>query len=221
MIEVKDVEKSYGNEKVLKGVSLIIEDGEFVSIMGKSGSGKSTLINIIGGFLTPDSGDVFWSGERVGGFSDARMASLRSSELGFVFQSYKLIPTLNVNDNLLLTAKLGGKCGKDTIEYAYALVDRLGISDMLKKYPGELSGGQCQRVAIARALAYKPRTVILDEPTGALDSASETAVMELLTEVNKKLGTGIIQVTHSRRVAEYAGRIIMLKDGEISYESVP
>ena len=220
MIEVKEIEKSYGNEKVLKGVSLSIRDGEFVSIMGKSGSGKSTLLSILAGFLSYDGGDVLWDGESISEFSDDKKAILRSSDFGFVFQSFKLIPTLNVKDNLLLTATLGKKMNEGTLAYALELAERLGISQMLNKYPDQLSGGQCQRVAIIRALAYKPRVIILDEPTGALDSLMETKVEELLSEINKRDKVTVIQVTHSRKVAEYASRIITLKDGEIENEAV-
>ncbi len=216
MIEAIDIEKSYGDERVLKGVSLSIEDGEFVSIMGESGSGKSTLLSILGGFLAPDCGKIMWSGEDICRYSDKKMAELRSSEMGFVFQSFKLIPTLNVNDNLLLPATLGKKINKELLEYANYLLDKLRLSGMRKKFPNQLSGGQCQRVAIARALVYKPRVIILDEPTGALDSGMEEIVMDLLCEVNRELGTTVIQVTHSRKVAEYAHRIVTLADGEIA-----
>ena len=220
MIEVKNVEKSYGNEKVLKGVSLTIEDGQFVSIMGKSGSGKSTLLSILAGFLSYDGGEVLWDGENISDFSDNKKALLRSSRFGFVFQSFKLIPTLNVKDNLLLIATLGKKANAETHAYVMELAERLGISEMLEKYPDELSGGQCQRAAIIRALAYKPGVIILDEPTGALDSAMEERVEELLSEINSKYNVTVIQVTHSRKVAEYANRIITLKDGEIEDEAV-
>ncbi len=220
MIEVRNVEKSYGSEKVLKGVSLKIEDSDFVSIMGKSGSGKSTLLNILGGFLKADAGSVFWSGEDISEFSERKMAKLRCSHVGFVFQSFRLIPTLNVNDNLLLPAILGKNMTKQTKQYAMELAEELEISGMLSKYPAELSGGQLQRAAIVRTLAYRPSVIILDEPTGALDSMMETRVMELLKRTNKEFGASIIQVTHSKRVAEYATRIIMLKDGEITNEPV-
>lgn len=216
MIEIKNVVKSYGNEKVLKGISLKIEEGEFVSVMGESGSGKSTLISILGGFLSADSGEVLWSGEDVSTFDDKKMSMLRTSRLGFVFQSYKLIPTLNVKDNLLLTATLGKKINSDTLEYAEELIKLFKLSEVLEKYPSELSGGQAQRVAIARALVYRPKIIILDEPTGALDSVMERVVMNHLAKVNREFGTTVIQVTHSSAVASYAKRIIRLSDGEIS-----
>jgi len=215
MIEVRDIVKSYGNERVLKGISLKISDGEFVSIMGESGSGKSTLLGILGGFVEKDGGSVFWDGEDISLFDNKKMASLRSTKMGFVFQSFKLIPTLNVKDNLLLPATLGKNINKETLMYVDELVNILGLSESLSKYPEQLSGGQCQRVAIARALAYKPSAIILDEPTGALDSGMETVVMELLSRVNRELSTTIIQVTHSQRVAAYGTRQIRLSDGEI------
>ncbi len=216
MIVAENVTKKYGGEEVLKGISLRIEDGEFVSIMGESGSGKSTLLSILGGFLAQDSGRVLWSGKNIAELSDKQMAALRSSEMGFVFQSFKLIPTLNVNDNLLLPAILGKKVDKELLDYSEELLSTLKLSGMKGKFPTELSGGQCQRVAIARALVYKPSVIILDEPTGALDSAMESLVMQLLSRINRERGTTIIQVTHSPTVAGYARRIIRLADGVIT-----
>lgn len=215
MITVNGVTKSYNGELVLKGVSLEIGDGEFVSIMGESGSGKSTLLGILGGYLSKDGGEVYLDSREISSFSDKELSRLRCTELGFVFQSYRLIPTLNVNDNLLLPATLGKNAGRATKEYLSYLVEKLGLTGVLKKFPDQLSGGQAQRVAIARALAYKPKTVILDEPTGALDSEMETSVIALLTEINRERGTTVIQVTHSKNVADYGGRIIYLKDGRI------
>ena len=215
MIKAINIEKSYNGERVLFGVSLTIADGEFVSIMGESGSGKSTLLSILGGFLDADGGQVLLDGEDVFQLNENRLAQIRCSSLGFVFQSYKLIPTLTAKDNLLLPAVLGGKSEAELSEYLQKLTQALGISELLNKFPDQLSGGQCQRVAIARALLYKPQTLILDEPTGALDSAMEKRVMDLLKEVNREFGTTIVQVTHSKTVAEYGNRIIYLKDGNI------
>ena len=215
MIRANDIEKSYNGELVLKGVCLDIADGEFVSIMGESGSGKSTLLGIVGGYLSADAGEVFLDGRNISTLSEREISRLRCTELGFVFQSYRLIPTLNVKDNLLLPATLAKNVKKETLEYMDSLVNRLGLEGLLRKYPTELSGGQAQRVAIARALLCKPKTIILDEPTGALDSEMETVVMNLLCEVNQTLGTTVVQVTHSRRVADFGNRIIHLKDGRI------
>lgn len=215
MIKATNIEKSYNGEKVLLGVSLDIADGEFISVMGESGSGKSTLLSILGGFLDADAGTVLLDGEDVSKMSEGRLAEIRRSTLGFVFQSYRLIPTLNVRDNMLLTATLGGKRECELCEYLDMLSKSLEISHLFDKFPDQLSGGQCQRVAIVRALLYRPKTLILDEPTGALDSAMEKKVMELLVKINREMGTTIVQVTHSNTVAEYGNRIIYLKDGKI------
>jgi len=215
MIQATNIEKSYNGERVLFGVSLDIANGEFVSIMGESGSGKSTFLSILGGFLDADGGRVLLDGEDVSKMSENRLAQIRSTTLGFVFQGYKLIPTLTARDNLLLPAVLGGKSEEELADYLQELADALGISGLLEKFPDQLSGGQCQRVAIARALLYKPKTLILDEPTGALDSEMEKRVMELLQSVNRALGTTVVQVTHSKTVAEYGNRIVYLKDGKI------
>ena len=215
MINVKNVVKSYNGELVLRGVSFDIADGEFVSIMGESGSGKSTLLSIIGGLLDADEGAVLIDGQDISLLDEGRMSAMRCDSLGFVFQSFKLIPTLNVWDNLLLPATLGGKSSKETREYVKALAAEFSITDTLDKFPEQLSGGQCQRVAIIRALAYKPSLLILDEPTGALDSKTEAKVMEVLVRLNRECGTTVVQVTHSKKVAEYGSRIILLSDGEV------
>lgn len=215
MIIAKDIIKSYNNEQVLKGIDLKINDGEFVSVMGESGSGKSTLLSILGGFLSPDGGTVFWNGEDISLFNDNKKASFRCSSMGFVFQSFQLIPTLTVEDNILLPAVLGKRANEETYAYVAELVKILKLEGLLKKYPTQLSGGQCQRVAIVRALAYKPSVIILDEPTGALDSGMEEVVMKLLQKVNVEYKTTIVQVTHSEKVASYGSRIIRLKDGRI------
>ena len=215
MIVLKNIEKSYNGEKILKKINLSIEDGEFVSIMGESGSGKSTLLSILGGFLTPDGGKVLWNGEDISTFTENRLSELRSTEIGFVFQFFKLIPTLNVTDNMLLPATLGKKVNADTFNYLDELSRELKLEGLLSKFPEQLSGGQRQRVAIVRALLYSPSIIILDEPTGALDSAMEERVMELLKKINQEKKTTVILVTHSTRVAEYASRIINLRDGDI------
>ena len=215
MIQVKNITKGYNGEEVLHGVSLSIEDSEFVSIMGESGSGKSTLLSIIGGFLLADSGEVLLNGESVSSMNDKDLARLRCTRLGFVFQGYKLIPTLSVRDNIMLPALLGGGVESELAPYLAEITEQLNISDILKKFPDELSGGQCQRVAIARALLYKPELIVLDEPTAALDSEMEAKVMSFLVKINRELGTTILQVTHSKTVSEYGKRVIYLKDGRV------
>ena len=215
MIKATGIEKSYNGERVLFGVSLDVADGEFISIMGESGSGKSTLLSILGGFLSSDAGTVLLDGRDVAKMSESELSRLRCSSLGFVFQGYRLIPTLTVRDNILLPTRLGGAKESEIAEYLETLLDALAISNLLEKFPDQLSGGQCQRVAIARALLYRPKLLILDEPTGALDRAMEQRVMELLVTTNQTLGTTIIQVTHSKTVAEYGNRIVCLQDGRI------
>lgn len=215
MIQVKNITKGYNGEEVLHGVSLSIEKGEFVSIMGESGSGKSTLLSIIGGFLLADSGEVLLNGESVSSMNEKTLAKLRCTKLGFVFQGYKLIPTLTVRDNIMLPALLGGGGESELVAYLEKITDQLEISHILKKFPDELSGGQCQRVAIARALLYKPELIVLDEPTAALDSEMEAKVMSFLVKINKELGTTVLQVTHSKTVSEYGNRLIYLKDGRV------
>ncbi len=215
MIKVIGVEKSYNSEKVLKGVDLTISDGEFVSIMGESGSGKSTLINIMGGFLDADNGQVFWDGVEVDSLSEKEISKKRCNDLGFVFQSFQLISTLTARENVYLPVMLGGKIGKETDAYIDSIIKELNLTDIMDKYPNQLSGGQCQRVAILRALAYRPKTIILDEPTGALDGDMEEKVMNFIKRVNEQYKTTIIQVTHSEKVASYGNKIIRVKDGKI------
>ena len=215
MIKATQIEKSYNGERVLFGVSLDIADGEFFSIMGESGSGKSTLLSILGGFLSADSGTVLLDGKDVSKLSERELSQLRCSSIGFVFQGYRLIPTLTVKDNILLPARLGGTKERELTEYMETLLNALAISNLTEKFPDQLSGGQCQRVAIARALLYRPKLLILDEPTGALDRAMEQKVMDLLVKTNQTLGTTVVQVTHSKTVAEYGNRIVYLQDGRI------
>ena len=215
MIIAEHIEKSYNGERVLTDISLTVARGEFVTIMGESGSGKSTLLSILGGFLPPDGGRVTVGGRDIATLTPEEKARMRSRELGFVFQSFRLIPTLTAYDNMLLPATLGGMTQESAEPYLRSLTSRLGLDGLLRKYPDELSGGQCQRVAIVRALLYRPSAVILDEPTGALDSEMEKRVMTLLRELNEREGTTLIAVTHSAAVAAYAHRVIRLSDGVI------
>lgn len=215
MLIVRNVKKSYNNREVLKGVDIEIRDGEFVSIMGESGSGKSTLLSILSGNSRPDEGEVIFDGFVVSGASEKELAKWRRTDLGFVYQSLNLISTLSAEDNILLPLYLAHEDVRAGREYMLTLAERMNISHLLSSMPESMSGGERQRVAIARALIHHPKILLLDEPTGSLDSKSTTEVLELISELHKEMGVAIIQVTHSLDAAEYADRIIRIKDGEV------
>ncbi len=216
MLIAKNVKKSYNNREILKGIDLVIEDGEFVSIMGESGSGKSTLLSILSGNARPESGTVTLDGFEISSASEKELARFRRGELGFVYQSLNLIPTLSAEDNILLPLYLSKADMTAGREYMRTLADRMGISHLLASMPEDMSGGERQRVAIARALIHHPKIIMLDEPTGSLDSKSTTEVLELISEIHREMGISIIQVTHSPDAAGYADRIIYVKDGEVA-----
>lgn len=201
--------------EVLKGVDLTVEDGEFVAIVGESGSGKSTLLYILAGIDTPTSGEVFFAGQNLATVSDDDMASLRRHDVAFVYQYDNLVPHLNAYENITLPLVLDKQKESEFKDRVMALATELGIADRLKNYPNELSGGEQQRVAIARALAINPKVIFLDEPTGSLDRERGRQVMEILKEVNEKLGVTLIMVTHSLIHAGYASRRIEIEDGRI------
>ena len=215
MLIAKNVKKSYNNREILKGVDLEIGDGEFVSIMGESGSGKSTLLSILAGNLRPDEGEVSFDGFVVSAAGERELAKWRRGDLGFVYQSLNLVSTLSAEDNILLPLYLAHEDIKAGREYMLTLADRMNIRHLLSSMPGSMSGGERQRVAIARALIHHPKILLLDEPTGSLDSKSTTEVLELITELHKEMGVAIVQVTHSLDAARYADRIIRIKDGEV------
>ena len=215
MLIAENIIKSYKSQEVLRGASLTVNDGEFVSIMGESGSGKSTLLSILAGNTKADSGSVIIDGENISDFNDEQLARLRREKLGFVYQSLNLIPTLTAEDNILLPvhfAKRPISYGKERVEF---LSDKLEIRKLLKKFPDEMSGGERQRVAIARALVNEPKIIMLDEPTGSLDSRTTGEVLSLLREINEKYKISILQVTHSREAALVGDRIIYMKDGQV------
>ena len=215
MIQATDLQKSYGTRQILRNVTLCAKPGEFLSIMGKSGSGKSTLLNILAGNLRPDAGSVLLGGEEITSMSEKRLAKLRRTRLGFVYQSLNLIPTLNVRDNILLPLCLDRADLHTGREKMNDMAQLLGIDGLLRSMPNELSGGERQRVAIARAMVHDPAVLMLDEPTGRLDSRSTADVMELLCRLNREHGVTVIQVTHSQQAAEYGNRIIRISDGAI------
>lgn len=217
-IEVRDVVRVYKLGRVevaaLKGVSFKVHKGEMLAIMGSSGSGKSTLMHIMGCLDEPTSGSIAIDGRDVKQFSDSALAELRNTKIGFVFQSFNLLPKLNILQNVEVPLQYRGVSRKARRKLAEEALAAVGLSGRLKHLPSEISGGERQRVAIARALVNNPTIILADEPTGNLDSKTGTAIMDLFKDLNKK-GHTIILVTHSREVAEYAQRIIHLKDGLI------
>ncbi|MBP1905817.1 putative ABC transport system ATP-binding protein [Paenibacillus turicensis] len=213
---VKDFGLGHTTTKVLKGVTLQVMKGEFVSIMGPSGSGKSTLLYILGGLDTPTDGSVLLNGTDISRFNDEKMSKIRRQNIGFVFQFYNLIPNLNVEENIMLPLLLDGKKMRDYRKPLNHSLEIVGLSDRRKHTPRELSGGQQQRVAIARALIGRPEILFADEPTGNLDTKTGAEIMDLLTEINRESGQTIIMVTHSPEAAKSSSRVITVCDGIIA-----
>ncbi len=221
MVVLQDICKDYYQgkmtTKVLKNVSLEIQEGEYVAIMGPSGSGKTTLMNIIGCLDSPTSGHYFLDGEDVASLSENKMAVIRNKKIGFIFQSFYLLAKNNAIDNVALPLLYGGMKKSKRRALAKEALEKVGLSDRMNYKPSQLSGGQCQRVAIARAIAGNPRILLADEPTGSLDSASGRAIMELFRQLHEE-GATIIMITHSPNVASWADRTIQLFDGEVTSE---
>ena len=218
LIELKGVNKTYNNGQplhVLKGIDLEIDGGEFVSIMGASGSGKSTLLNILGILDNYDTGEYWLDGRLIRDLSERQAADYRNRMIGFIFQSFNLIPFKTAVENVELPLFYQGVPRKKRHDMAMEYLDRLGLKDWSHHYPNEMSGGQKQRVAIARALITRPRIILADEPTGALDSKTSVEVMDLLTRLNKEEGMTLIVVTHESGVANCTDKIIHIKDGII------
>ena len=218
MIKISDISKEYkmGDNLLLalNKVSININSGEFVSIMGSSGSGKSTLMNIIGCLDVPTNGNYFFKDNDISKFNSNKLAELRNKEIGFVFQNFNLLPRLNALENVTLPLMYSGKSTKQRNDLALKALEEVGLKDRINHRPNQLSGGQQQRVSIARAISGTPNLILADEPTGALDSKTSLEIMKILTSLNKQ-GITIILVTHENDLAVYANRIITMKDGII------
>ena len=223
MIEVRDVKKWIQNGsrrvEILKGISLSIPAGQFVAIVGASGSGKSTLLGLLAGLDTPSSGEIWLDGTPIHDLAEAELAAVRGRKIGFVFQSYQLIPTLTALENVLLPFELNAE--GNGLAKARELLDAVGLGERMEHYPVQLSGGEQQRVALARAFVVEPPIVMADEPTGNLDSASGRLVLDLLLERNRNAGATLVLVTHDAEIASRADRKIVLKDGVVVEDTLP
>lgn len=217
ILQTTELKKYYGAEpnitRALDGVTLSIEKGEFVAIVGTSGSGKSTLLNMIGGLDVPTSGQVVVDGKELSTLKDEELTMFRRRKIGFIFQNYNLVPVLNVYENIVLPVELDGN--KVDKKFMDEVVRMLGLEDKLNNMPNNLSGGQQQRVAIARALVSKPAIVLADEPTGNLDSKTSADVLGLLKATSQKFHQTLVMITHNSEIAQLADRIIRIEDGKI------
>lgn len=216
-LKIKDIKKYYGKNdnlvKAVDGISIDIESSKFTAVIGASGSGKSTLLHCIAGLDRPTSGNVFLDDVDIYTLSDVYLSRIRREEFGFIFQSFNLIPVLNVYDNIILPVSLDGK--KPDEEYINRIIEKVGLESQLKKFPNELSGGQQQRVAIARALSNKPSVIFADEPTGNLDSKTTLEVMDLLKSTVRDFNKTLVMITHNNDIANEADRVITICDGKV------
>jgi putative ABC transport system ATP-binding protein len=214
----KDLGHGAGQIRALKGVDLALKGGQLALLMGPSGSGKSTLLSILGCMLTPTEGTVRVRGDSIVDKDPEDLAKLRRENIGFVFQSYHLFPTLSATDNVRLALDVRGETGKAALDKSQAALARVGLSNKTRNYPRQLSGGEQQRVAIARAMVGDPSVILADEPTAALDAENGKAVMEILTTIAKDPSRGVLVVTHDPRLLPFADRIIYIEDGLIVRE---
>ncbi|MCR5112412.1 MAG: ABC transporter ATP-binding protein [Acholeplasmatales bacterium] len=214
IVRTENLEKVYGNNKVIKGITLNIEEGQMVTIIGQSGSGKSTLLYLLSGLEQPSSGKVFFNDRLINNLSDKEMSDIRKKEIGFIFQFYNLIDNLSVLDNIMFPIILNGTNKKEARQKALDYAKIVGLDNKVYSLPHELSGGEQQRVSIARALSINPKIIFADEPTGNLDSKMGIEIMELLKKINKDYNTTIIMVTHNNDLLKYFDYIIHIKDGK-------
>jgi len=217
-IEAIDLQKTYRVGKIdvlaLRGVSFSVQRGEFVTVVGPSGSGKSTLFYLLGGLTRADSGKVIMDGDDFSALSDAERTRMRKRKIGFVFQKFNLLPTLDARSNIAIAQEISGNGGRDPA-FFQRICDLLGISKRLNHRPSELSGGEQQRVALARALVNKPAVVLADEPTGNLDTENSNVVLKMLRQSNQELGQTVLMITHNPAAAAYGDRIIHMRDGRV------
>jgi len=212
MIKLENVEKSYGDHKVLRGINLEIRRGEFISITGSSGCGKSTLLNLIGGMDIPEQGKVVINGQNISAYTDENLTLYRRSKVGFIFQFFNLLPNITVFENIAMPLLLNGAENADKVR---AYIQQMGLGGKGNAYPYQLSGGEQQRVAIARALIHDPEIVLADEPTGSLDSETGTMIMDIIQRLIGETGKTVVLVTHEAHIAAYAQRRVRMKDGMI------
>ena len=223
LLEAKEIRKTYktrfggASVEALKGVSFTMEKGEYVAIMGESGSGKTTLLNILASLDRPTKGSIMLDGMELTSVKEGEMAAFRRKNLGFVFQEFNLLDTFSIKDNILLPLVLDKQNVKEMMDKVQKVAASLGISEILEKYPYEVSGGQKQRAAAARAIITEPKLLLADEPTGALDSKSTDGMLKIFSEINEK-GQTILMVTHSTKAASHAKRVLFIKDGEVYHQ---
>jgi putative ABC transport system ATP-binding protein len=216
LLEARNVVRSFGSTPALRGASVSVRAGEILAVMGPSGSGKSTLLHCLAGILTPDSGEVEFDGRRIDALGEAERSALRRDRFGFVFQFGQLVPELSAEENIALPLLLGGTRRAAALAEARPWFDRLGLDGLQGRRSGELSGGEAQRVALARGLVARPEVLFADEPTGSLDSLTGELVMDLLSAAAREQGTTVVLVTHEARVAAYADREVVVRDGTVA-----
>ena len=223
ILEVKGLKKVYtsrfgGNQvEALKNVNFAVDSGEYLAIMGESGSGKTTLLNILAALDKPTAGKVVLDGQELSKVRESQIAAFRRDNLGFVFQEFNLLDTFTIEDNIYLPLVLAGKSYPEMQQRLQPIAAQLGITELLKKYPYEVSGGQKQRAAVARAIITNPKLILADEPTGALDSKSTDELLRLFADINR-MGHTVLMVTHSVKAASHAGRVLFIKDGEVFHQ---
>ncbi|MCO8269242.1 ABC transporter ATP-binding protein [Actinoplanes sp. TRM 88003] len=215
VLEARDVHFAFGRTPALRGADLRLGEGEILAVMGPSGSGKSTLLHCLAGILVPDSGEIHFDGQRIDRLGETGRSALRRDKFGFVFQFGQLVPELSAEENVALPLLLSGVRRSAATAEARVLLERLGLDGLAARTSGELSGGQAQRVALARGLVARPRVLFADEPTGALDSLTGEQVMDLLVGSARAEGTSVVLVTHEPRVAAYADREVVVRDGKV------